>query len=79
MKQPRKSLVSLLVFTTVPEDLSGHDEAGRFGTDLDVPREEPDVPECVFKVSELLIGQSLYRRRVDGPLKTQETERKINL
>lgn len=65
--------------TSVPEDLCGHDEAGRFWADLDVARQEPHVSEGVLKVSELLVGQRFNWRGVDGPVtaahESQNTER----
>lgn len=58
----------------LPEDLCGHDEAGGLGTDLDVARQESDVPKGVLKVSELLIGQGFDRRGVDGPVTTLKAD-----
>lgn len=55
-----------------PEDLRGHDETRRLRTDLDVACQESYVSEGVFKVSELLIGQSFDRRGVDGPVTTPD-------
>lgn len=58
----------------VPEDLGGHDETRRLGTELDVARQEANVSKGVFKVSELLIGQGFDGRGVDGPIKRRKEE-----
>ena len=64
---------------SVPEDLSGHDEAGGLRADLDVARQQPHVRERVLEVSELLIGQGLDGRGVDRPMGGRERESLVRL
>ena len=52
----------------VPEHFGGHDDDRRFGVDRVVSREQPDRACAVLghEIAELLVGQGLQRRRVEG-------------
>lgn len=49
-----------------PEDFCGHDEAGGFWMQLNIPSQQPNVPEGVLEIPELLVGKRFDRGSVNG-------------